>query len=82
MSVFNTETRNVTKEFKLNTIVSGIKMIDCGKSVLIAEENCDLTNINLKTMEMSSSHKNVTNGKVILTIILFFAKEFNLKLKV
>ena len=61
VSVFNTETRNVTKKFKLNCLVSGINMIAGGKSALISEESGDLTIINLETMEMSPTHKNVIN---------------------
>ena len=52
VNVFNIETRNVTKEYKLDAVVRGIKFIDGGKGVLIAEDNGDLTIINLETMEM------------------------------
>ena len=37
LKVFNTETNIVTKELKMNKIVSGIKLINGGKSALIAE---------------------------------------------
>ena len=70
MTVFNIESRNITKDFKLNAFVQGIKLIDGGKSVLIIEENGDLTIINLETMKMSASHKNIANDKKVLTIAL------------
>ena len=67
--VFNTETRKVTKVFKLVYHAIGIKLIGYGKNALIADYNGDLTIINLETMEISSSHQNAINGKKVRAII-------------
>ena len=68
VSVYNIEKMNVTKEFKLNIDVVGIKLINYDKNALIAEKNGDLTIINLETLKMSTSHKNTANGKQLLEI--------------
>ena len=68
VSVYNIKTRNVTKEFKLNATVKGIKLIDDGTNALIAEINNDLTIINLETMEMSPSHRTIDDGENLQTI--------------
>ena len=70
VSVFNTETKKVTKEFKMKQDIRGIKLIDNGKSALIAEYSGDLTIINLETMEISSSNKHKTKGNGLWTIVL------------
>ena len=58
LGVFNTEIRNVTKEFILSDYVMGIKLVNDGKNALIAEENGDLTIIDLETLKITQSHKN------------------------
>ena len=70
VSVFNTETREVTKEFKFTDVVCGIKLINYGKSVFIAEQNGDLSIIDLETMEIILSHKKITNVGEILKIVV------------
>ena len=68
--VFNTETRKVTKQFKLNDNVHGLMLINSGKNVIIAQRNGDLSIIDLKTFEISRIHKNVTDGKRLTKILV------------
>ncbi len=68
VSVSNTETRNVIKEFEMNDHVKAIKFIGDGTNALIAGFNGNLTIINLKTMEISSSHKLAAKGKNVFKI--------------
>ena len=52
------------------TNITELKLIDDGKKMLIAEKNGDLTIMNLETMEMSRSHRNVANSKELYSIAL------------
>ena len=70
LSVFNTRSRKLINQFKLNDFVLGIKLMNDGKSVLIAEYNGDLTIINLETMQMFPSHKYAANENQLYTIAL------------
>ena len=77
VSILDTETRNVTKEFKMSHFVTGIKMMYGGIHVLIAETNDDLTVINLETLKMYPIHKNATNGKGLYKIALTMTRWIN-----
>ena len=63
VSVLKTTTRKVTKEFKLTDLVRGISLIKDGTKAIIAEENGNLSIIDLETLEISSIAQNITNGK-------------------
>ena len=52
VSIPETETREVTKEFELTTYVTGISLIQDGKRAIIAEDNGDLLILDLETMEI------------------------------
>ena len=70
VSVFETETREVTKEFKLKDDVIQITLIQDGKKAIIAEEYGDLSILDLETLEISSVAKNITNGNFLTKFIL------------
>ena len=67
MKVFETTTRELIKEFDLINVIIAIILVKNGKYALIAEQNGNLTTINLETLEISSIAKNIT-----------FEKEFNI----
>ena len=68
ISVFDTMTREVTKEFYLTSIVRGINLIQDGKKAIIAEQKGELSIIDLETLEISSIAKNIINGKDLMKI--------------
>ena len=68
VSVFETETRTVTKEFKLTNYIQEISLIRDGKHALIAESNSNLSIIDLETLKISSIAKNITNDKQMYKI--------------
>ena len=70
VSLFEIRTREVTKEFKLTSIVQGICLIKYGKKVIIAERNGNLSIIDLETLEISSIAKNITNREANLRCII------------
>ena len=70
LSIFNTRTRVLINQFKLNTYVTGIKQIDGGKNAFIANYDGDLGILNLKTMKMISAWGNVTNGTGLIEIAI------------
>ena len=70
VDVINIETRKVTKTFNMNSPVLGVKLIGDGTNALIGETNCNLTIINLETMEISSIHKKTANGKYLQKMAL------------
>ena len=70
VSVLEKATKKVTKEFKMPDTVIGINLIQDDKKVLIAEENGNLSIIDLETLEISSIAKNITKGKVLSQIIV------------
>ena len=70
VSVFDTETREVTKEFKLTNYVKEIKLIEDGKKAIIAEKEGNLSILDLETLEISSIAENITNGQSLNCIIL------------
>ena len=63
LSILETETRKVTKEFKLTYCVMQITLIEDGKKAFIAEYNGDLSIIDLETWEIFLIAKKVANGK-------------------
>ena len=70
VSVFETTTREVTKEFKLTTNVKTISLVKDGKRAIIAEYNGDLSILDLETMEISSIAKNITKHRGLSNIIV------------
>ena len=68
VSVFETTTKEVIKEFELPAIVRGVNLIKNNNKVIIAEENGDLSIIDLETLEISLINENVTNDKTLMTI--------------
>ena len=72
VSIFNTRSRKLINQFKLHDVVytMGIKLICGRKSVVITIDIGVLKIINLESMKMSPSHKNVTNSEKISTIAL------------
>ena len=70
LSVLETETREVTKEFKLKDGIMTINLIQDGKQAIISAKNGDLSIINLETMEIKKIAENITNGKKLNKIIL------------
>ena len=68
LCVFETETREVTKEFKLTTYVAGIILIEDYKKAIIAENHGDLSIIDLETMEMVSFAENITKGNHLMKL--------------
>ena len=68
VSVFNIETKEVTKEFKFTGDVKGIKLIKDGTKVLIVEQNGYLSILDLESLEIIQIDENVTKGKVLYSI--------------
>ena len=70
VSVFEIESRKVTKEFNIMTFVVDIILIQDYKKAIIAEGNGNLTILNLETLEISSVAEKVTNGKHLSKMIV------------
>ena len=70
LSVLETETRKVTKEFKMTANIQQISLIQDGKQAIIAENNGDLSIIDLETLKIQKIAKSVTNGQNLKRIIL------------
>lgn len=70
VSVFETMTRKVIKEFKLTHAVVAINLIKDGKKAIVAEENGNFTIIDTETLEISSIIENVVNGRELYTIAI------------
>ena len=70
VSMINTKTSKLIIRFKLTTFVKGIELINEGKQALIAEENGNLTIVDLETLEITQSRKNVGKGKKLMKITL------------
>ena len=72
ISVFETTTREITKEFKLSNQVVSINLIKDDKRAIIADENGNLSNLDLETLEIEEIAHNITMDQgdlVSLTII-------------
>ena len=70
VSLYETTTREITKEFKMIFYVVQISLIKDGKKAIIAESNGDLSIINLGTLEISSIAENITNDKVLTSFAI------------
>jgi len=57
LSVFDTRNFKLTKEIKMSFYVVGIKLVNEGKSAIVAEMNGHLTVIDLETLEITESFK-------------------------
>ena len=68
--VFETTTREVTKEFKLTTFVSGINLIKDGKKAIIVQGNGNLSILDLETLEIKKIARNIAKGKGLSTIMV------------
>ena len=66
--IFETTTRETIKEFAMTYYVMGINLIENDKKVIVAEENNNLSIIDLETLEISMIAKNITNGKKLRKI--------------
>ena len=70
LSIFETETKKVTKEFKLPSLVRAITLIKDGKQAIIAEDQGDLSILDLETLEISSIAEKITNDRYLNIIIV------------
>ena len=70
LSVFETKTRKVTKEFKLTDQVVGISLVKDNKYALIAEENGNFSIIDLETLEIFRIATDIIDGKKIDKIMV------------
>ena len=68
--VFETTTREVTKEFKLASSVKEINLIKDGKKALIAGYNGNLSIIDLEILKIKQIAKNITNYKRLNKMIV------------
>ena len=66
--VFETTTREVTTVSELTSYVKAISLFQDDEMAIIAELNGNLTIVDLKTMEISSIIKKITNTKIISRI--------------
>ena len=66
--VFSTQKWKITKEFNLTYFVSGLSQVNYGQNVIVIEQNGNMTTIDVKTLEIQSTQKNVANGKRVLLI--------------
>ena len=62
LSVLETETRVVIKEFLMEKWVQGISLIQDGKNAIIAQDNGDLSIIDLETLEIKEIAKEIALG--------------------
>ena len=62
LSMINTRTRKVITQFNLTATIREIELINEGKQALIAEGNGNLTIIDVETLEMTQSCKDVGKG--------------------
>ena len=70
VSISETTTRKVIKEFNITTIVRTVSLIEDGKKAIIAENNGNLSVIDLETLEISLIAKNIKNGENLNKIIV------------
>ena len=70
LRVVETETRKVTKEFRMKDYVQNIQLIQDGKKAIIAEDNGNISILNVETLEISSATKNIKNGTTLNTILV------------
>ena len=70
VNILETDTREVTKEFKLIYDVRGISLIKDGIQAIIAESNGNLNILDLETLKISSIAKIVTNDRYLNKITL------------
>ena len=70
VSIFEIETRKVTKEFELTTYVITINLTKGGKTAIIAEQNGDLSIIDLETMEIKKISENIANKELKRIVII------------
>ena len=70
LSILEAETRKVIKEFKLTNSVFEIKLIQDGKSAIIAEKNGNLSIIDIETLEISLIVENATDSLELTRIIV------------
>ena len=70
LSIFEIETEEVKKEFQLTTYVRAISLIQDGKLAIIAEENGDLSIIDLESMEIKKIAENITKNKHLRRIAI------------
>ena len=70
LCVFETETREVTKEFKLAGFVQAISLMQDGKIAIIGEGNSDLSILDLETLKIRKIAKNITKGKELTGIAI------------
>ena len=70
LSIINLRNRKLITEFELSWYVMGIELINEGKQAFIAEFNGNLTIIDLETLEMTQSRKDVGKGKKLRRIRL------------
>ena len=68
--VLETETREVKKEFKLTNVVKTVSLLQDGKKAIIAEENGNLSILDLETLEISLITKNTENSMKLSIIIV------------
>ena len=66
--IFDTATREITKEFYMGDYVRRINMIKNDTKAIIPEMNGTLSIIDLETMEISRIAKKVTDGKELSVI--------------
>ena len=70
LSVFETTTRQVKKEINLTEAVRGISLIQDGKRAIIAEENGDLSILDLRTLKIKQIAKTIASGNALSKIII------------
>ena len=70
LSVFETKTREVIKEFKMTNYVKKISLIKDDKKAIIAESNGNLSILDLETLEIFSVAKNITNNQYLSRILV------------
>ena len=62
VSVFETTTRELMTEFELSDTVAGIGLIKNDRKAIIAEDNGNLTIINLETLQKKTIVQDIFNG--------------------
>ena len=70
VSVLETATREVVKEFKMLSYVQAITLIQGGKRAIIADTYGNLSIIDLETLEILSISKKITNPFFLSKIIV------------
>ena len=68
LSICETATRKVIKQFEMKDWVKTITLVKDGKVAIVSDDEGGLHSIDLETLEISSISENISNGNKLSTI--------------